>query len=152
MQRIFSNNAVLEMNVKTENIAFPSKTEGLDLITDVLVNKFNESYENILTFCLSDSIEQSIDASEYINCRWLVGMTTKDNGELRIGHGIYEWKFDKKLSLVNHLIITIDEMVILDPQNKTLIMSWLNRLPYPWCETIEVNNSMPKIEGLVPII
>lgn len=37
MQNVFSKFAVLDMNVKTENIAFPSKTNGLDLITDVLV-------------------------------------------------------------------------------------------------------------------
>ncbi len=90
MQSIFSDSAVLEMNVKTENIAFPSKTKGLDLITDVLVKKFNETYENIYTFCLSDSIQQNIE------CRWLVGMTTKESGELRIGHGTYAWEFDKE--------------------------------------------------------
>ena len=145
MQSIFSDSAVLEMNVKTENIAFPSKTKGLDLITDVLVKKFNETYENIYTFCLSDSIQQNIE------CRWLVGMTTKESGELRIGHGTYAWEFDKELPLVNHLTITIDAMLILKPQHTTLIMNWLDQLPYPWCETADINNSMPKLEGLMPL-
>jgi len=151
MQSVFSNSAVLEMNVKTENIAFPSKTKSLNLITDVLVKTFNETYENIYTFFLSDSIQQNIDIIENIECRWLVGMTTKESGELRVGHGTYAWEFDRELPLVNNLIITIDEMLILKPQHTTLIMNWLNQLPYPWCETADVNNSMPKLEGLMPL-
>lgn len=84
-------------------------------------------------------------------CSWLVSMTAKANGELRVGVGTYLWTFEKKPTLVKSLIITIDEMVILEPQHSTLIMNWLSKLPHPWCDTSDIKNSMPELEGLPSI-
>lgn len=81
MKSIFSENATLRMKVQTENISFPSDVTGLNEITETLIRDFNNSYENIYTICLSDTIEQREDV---LNCRWLVGMTEKDSGLSRV--------------------------------------------------------------------
>ena len=70
-------------------IAFDSK--GLNAIEDILVRRFCVDNENIFTFCLSEPSEA--DRSRF-QCHWLVGMSTKATGQLRIGCGSYDWHFD----------------------------------------------------------
>ena len=51
MAAAFAADAQLRMTVKTEAIAFPAATEGPAQISDVLVRRFGQRYDNVYTFC-----------------------------------------------------------------------------------------------------
>jgi len=75
------------------------------------VRDFNLNYENVYTFCLSDSLKTS---KNELSCCWLVGMNEKEGGRVRVGCGIYNWPFDaERDGLADHLAITIETMVVL---------------------------------------
>ena len=143
MRDVFSANATLEMKVQSENISFPESVIGLSEITDTLVRNFNESYENIYTFCFTDSVR---DESSVLACRWLVGMTDKNSGSARVGVGNYRWEFEN--GLAKSLIIVIETMIVLPQKNQIEVMSWLGGLPYPWVLTSAVEASVPDIDLL----
>lgn len=130
MAEAFSEDATLVMDVRTESIAFPSRCEGREQVTETLVRSFNQSYENIYTFCLSDSIKQKGDN---LTCRWLVGMSEKSTGAMRVGYGDYEWlRSSERDGLIEELVIVIRCMLVLPPQAGNTILPQLARLPYPW--------------------
>ncbi|MCS6763850.1 MAG: hypothetical protein MO853_07600 [Candidatus Protistobacter heckmanni] len=54
MAQAFMPDAVLDMQVKTDAISFPSRSEGLATISDVLVSRFGQTYENVYTICLAE--------------------------------------------------------------------------------------------------
>ncbi len=146
MKKAFTESANLEMVVKTENISFPSNAIGLDAITDILVRKFNQNYENVYTFCISDSIKEDKDE---LFCNWLVGMTEKEGGSIRVGCGGYNWHFDNSTTiLADRLIITIEQMVVLEASFSAEIIDWVSKLPYPWCASAAMFKDMPNIEPL----
>jgi len=149
MRHVFSEGATLKMKVKTDNISFPSEAEGLESITNTLVHEFNNSYENIYTICLSDTVEQG---ESILKCRWLVGMTGKDSGLVRVGFGDYQWQFECNEEIrVSHLAIAIENMVVLAEENRVEVMMWFENMSYPWAITSEVLESMPNIASLASI-
>ena len=75
MARAFAPDAVLKMALRTQAIAFPPESHGLAAITDTLVRKFGQTYDNVFTFYLSRP-EAGQRLSEY-RCDWLVGMTER---------------------------------------------------------------------------
>jgi hypothetical protein len=56
MEAAFVDDATLEMVVKVEGMAFPPSAKGIDELTQVLVSRFNQTYENIYTFCLASPL------------------------------------------------------------------------------------------------
>ncbi|SFG53423.1 hypothetical protein [Neptunomonas qingdaonensis] len=146
MKRVFSQHATLEMSVQTDNISFPAKVTGLDNITQTLVCEFNTTYENIYTLCLTDTVQQN---QNQLNCRWIVCMTEKTSGSLRLGYGDYQWGFEKNVPcLANHLVITIEHMVILPQALQPDVLSWFDKLPYPWALSSELQATMPDVKLL----
>lgn len=146
MKNVFTNSATLEIVLKTESISFPSCTVGLHAISDVLVSKFNITYENIYTYCFIDSLKQH---KNELSCSWLVTMSEKANGSVRVGYGQYNWHFDNEgVTLADRLIITIEKMVTLNSSFSDQIMDWLNTQPYPWCNSVSISQTMPEIEAL----
>ncbi len=147
MTGVFSESAVLSMKVKTDSISFPADSVGVEAVTDVLVRNFGKTYENVYTFCFSDSFGQ--DSDGLLSCRWLVGMSEKDTKNVRVGYGEYHWRFSEgDRGLVEHLTITIEKMLELAPATSQQIMPWLEQLPYPFCHSQEVYQSMPEVESL----
>lgn len=147
---VFSETATLEMRVKTDNITFPSVSRGRSAIADVLVRKFGQAYENVYTFCLQ---RPPTAAHRLFSCDWLVGMSEKGNGNVRIGCGRYDWEFQSEAPhLVSRLVITIEEMQILPPDRLDDVLDWLQMLPYPWCRTDEVVVAWPAIDALEPVL
>ncbi len=143
MKDVFSESATLTMKVQTDKISFPPEVAGVDHITEALIHKFNNSYENVYTICLADTVEQDINI---INCRWLVGMTEKSSGSSRVGFGEYKWSFiDDGSSLVSHLTIIIENMVVLPIEAQREVMSWFCNLAYPWAMSSDVSTSVPDI-------
>jgi len=150
MSRAFTEAATLKMIVKTGAISFPPLSNGIDSITEVLIRRFAQSFENVFTFCLGDPPKDDVRS---FSCNWIVGMSEKESGAVRVGCGRYDWLFQPDESfLVEELTITIEFMQILPPRNLDAIMDWLSGLPYPWCPFQTAVASAPKVEGLEVIL
>ena len=147
MSAAFAPTATLEMVVKAGTISFPPHASGLDAITDVLVRRFGSTFENVYTFCLCS--QPTSDESTF-SCAWLVGMSEKVDGAVRVGSGRYDWFFSRgDPRRVERLKITIEQMEVLDVGHLPIVMSWLSRLPYPWCPVEAAIEAAPKeLRGL----
>lgn len=149
MADAFAEDATLAMVVDTDAISFPAASIGLDAITDVLVRRFAQSYENVHTFCIT---EPPGDAVPALTCDWLVGMSEKDSGKVRVGCGRYEWRFQPQSPRrVQQLTINIRHMEFLSPVHLRPIMRWLSSLPYPWCDCVAAFKAAPPLDELMPI-
>jgi hypothetical protein len=145
----FARDARLEMMVKTDTISFPSAAQGLSEIEDVLIRRFGIDYENVYTVCLSRPSDANL---RHFPCHWLVGMSAKTDGKVRVGCGRYDWYFSaEQKGLVEKLIITIDVMESLPETTLAPTMNWLAQLPYPWCTPEEAVRDMPQIGGFAAI-
>jgi len=150
MRHAFAEAAALNMIVKTGAISFPPLSKGIDAITEVLVRRFAQSYENVFTFCLENPPKD--DAGSF-SCKWLVGMSEKRGGAVRVGCGRYDWLVETHRSLLTReLTITIEFMQILPAGDLGAIMDLLSGLPYPWCPARAAVASAPKVEGLEVIL
>jgi len=149
MRRAFAEDAELEMLVKTDAISFPSSAKGVSAIEDILVRRFGLDYENVYTFCLS---QPSLANRRHFPCHWLVGMSARNNGQVRVGCGRYDWYFgpDEECR-VERLVIAIDVMKVLPAADVAASMNWLSSLPYRWCTPAEAIRDVPTIEGLAEI-
>ena len=149
MSRAFADIATLSMVVKSEAISFPPTVSGREAITDVLVREFNQTYENIRTFCLSSPL---VNERTAFSCAWLVAMSAKENQVVRVGCGRYDWKFQfEPPHLAEKLTITIEVMQLLPPESLLAVMGWLDELPHPWCTKQAASERAPALEELHPI-
>lgn len=145
MRHAFAEDASLEMLLKTDTISFPSSAKGLSEIENVLIRRFGIDYENVYTVCLSRPTEANL---RHFPCHWLVGMSAKADGKVRVGCGRYDWFFSgTHQGLVEKLVITIDVMESLPEATLVPTMNWLAKLPYPWCMPEEAVKDMPRTEG-----
>jgi hypothetical protein len=147
MKQAFAGDCELEMAVRTDAISFPSSAKGLEQITQVLVTNFGDQYENVRTFCLS---RPNSDYPSYFRCDWLVGMSARQGGAVRVGCGHYGWHFGSDRR-VKKLAIDIEVMCVLPAEGSKPIMQWLAALPYPWCSNVKARESIPAIDALQPI-
>lgn len=151
MERVFAANAQLEIIVKSEAISFPPVTKGLASITDVLVRNFAMNYENVYTFCLKRPTSQTRERG--FSSDWLVGMSEREGGQVRLGCGRYDWQFSSAgACLVERFIITIEVMQRLARDSGKEVFEWLSGLPYPWCGAGTIGKTAPDIEGIEPVI
>jgi hypothetical protein len=142
MRQAFAEDVELEMIVKTDAISFPSSAKGLSAIEEILVRRFGRDFENIFTFCLS----QPSDANRlHFSCHWLVGMSARADGRIRVGCGRYDWYFDQQ-GRVAKLAIAIERMTLLPATELSASMAWLSSLPYPWCSREQALSGMPSAE------
>ena len=148
MTRAFADDCDLEMIVKTDAISFPSSAKGLEQVTQVLVTGFGEQYENVRTFCLS---RPGSDHLSHVRCDWLVGMSARQGGAVRVGCGHYDWHFGSSDGRVTKLTIEIAAMYVLPADDCEPIMRWLEALPYPWCSGVQASAAVPDIDALGPI-
>ena len=146
MEAAFSTDATLEMIVKAGSISFPPHVRGIVELSQVLVSRFNQTFENVHTFCLASPPAVRVRS---FSCDWLVGMSEKESGAVRIGCGRYDWSFRAPdLVLVENLKITIECMQSLPGGTCSEVMTWLAQLPYPWCDAQVAARSMPRLEEL----
>ncbi|OZG71885.1 hypothetical protein BTA51_17920 [Hahella sp. CCB-MM4] len=145
MKQAFSENASLEMSVKTDNIAFPPTTYGREEITNVLVRRFAQTYENVYTLCLAPPPEKNM---HQFGCDWLVFMSEKADRQVRVGCGWYDWRFQQNSHLVEQLTITIEIMQSLPSEHLEAVMKWVSALPYPWCPAAQVLREWPQLSEL----
>ena len=148
MERAFDPDATLAMVVKSDAIAFPPITHGREAITQLLVREFGRTYENVRTLCFG-SPPRPTDVRH--SCNWLVGMSAKDGGVIRVGGGRYDWTFAAQSPrLVERLDITIDVMQVLAADQLSAVTAWLFALPYPWCPIRTAFASAPHLGSLEP--
>jgi hypothetical protein len=148
MGKAFAESATLETIVKTAAISFPPVCRGLASITDVLVRKFAQSYENVYSFYL----ERPQLPSNSFSCDWLVGMSEKESGRVRVGCGRYDWQFQpEEPHLADRLVITIEAMQVLPLGLFAPVFRWLTELPYPWCSVQTLLATAPAISDLDPV-
>ncbi|WP_163832722.1 hypothetical protein [Spartinivicinus ruber] len=146
MKQVFSRDAVLEIKNKSAHIELPAITTGLSAITDTLVTNFNQSYENVYTYCLLNSFQ---NGQSDLSCQWLVIMREKASKKLRVGCGRYDWIInDHFYTLANKLIITIEHMIVLPTTESTTITKWQGNLDYPFTEPSRLLEKMSELEAL----
>ena len=146
MQHAFAENAGLELAVRAGTMSLPPTSQGLASISDVLVRRFAQAYENVHTFCLASPPP---DDEVAFSCDWLVGMSEKDSRAVRVGCGRYDWVFTPRPPrLAEHLTINIDLMETLAPVFITPVMSWLSQLPRPWCSAATALRDIPALAEL----
>jgi hypothetical protein len=130
LERVFCVDAQLEVNNASSAITFPAITNGRERIADVLVRDFGRDNENVYSFYLSAPPEGAV---EQFSCSWLVGMTEKSSGSVRVGCGTYRWKLHyEPAPCATALVISIDVMQVLAPTERNRVLAWLEGLTYPW--------------------
>lgn len=147
MPSAFTVDAELLMEVKTEEISFPTVVKGVDGISAVLVSQFAQRYENIYTLCMGTPPG---DETEF-RCDWLVCMTEKASGQARVGFGRYEWLCQDGSGKIAKLKIIIEEMKTLPGESSQAILEWVRTLPYPWCPRDLPARSAPDIPAVQKI-
>lgn len=146
MASAFAPDAQLTMDVRTDAISFPSRSDGRDAITRVLVQDFGKTYENVYTFCLMQPPQGVVTD---VSCDWLVGMSAKADGAVRVGCGRYDWRFEAAAPhRVAELRITIEAMQMLPALALDDVMPWLSSMPYPWCDAQRMREAMPDLDAL----
>lgn len=151
IERAFAPDATLDMVLRTEAIAFPSRTQGNTAIADVLSRDFGRKYDNVYTYYMARP-ESGAVLPEY-RCDWLVVMTEKDSGKVRVGCGGYDWRFEADAPhRVSALTITIETMLMLPADTRDAIYAWVEALPYPWCDPVTAAHYAPPIEALRPVL
>jgi hypothetical protein len=147
----FAPEVELQMELKTSAIAFPASAQGLDAVADALVRDFARQHENVYSFCLQRPDAAAAEAGRF-DCDWLVVMSAKAGGELRVGWGRYAWRFQPhEPFLVCSLRITIEAMQVLPPGAHELVYGWVARLPYPWCPSAGDLAAWPDVALLHPL-
>lgn len=147
MAQAFTGDAVLQMEVRQGGISFPPMAQGREAITDTLVRNFGSVYENIYTFCLAEPPAAAAAAAAVtdFDCHWLVVMTEKQSRAVRVGCGVYQWRFDTGNQLVRELRIVIEAMHTLPAAATEPVLDWASALPSPWCSLHDALAAAPAI-------
>ena len=149
MQKVFKESACLQMENASGAISFPSDAVGVDEISRILVRQFALENENVYTVCLSAA---PVGRTEHFNCDWLVAMSRRDTGEVRVGSGQYSWAFEPAPHiLANYLKISIEVMVLLAEEHSESVMVWMSGLSHPWCSVSAAHADIPDLHDLKPI-
>lgn len=150
MADAFLPDATLNMKLSTTAVAFPSETQGVEGIADVLSRTFGTRFDNVYTFYLDHPGRDT--RRDTFACDWLVAMTQKDDNTLRVGCGGYVWHMQAEPHRVARLDIDIDAMVVLEPGLTDQVFDWIERLPYPWTAARTVLGHAPDIAALAPVL
>jgi hypothetical protein len=148
LEDVFASNAELVIRNQSANIAFPAVTRGRLAIGEVLVRNFALSYENIYSFYLG----RPAPVVQEFTCPWLVGMSERASGQVRVGCGTYEWAFESHSpQLASRLVIAIEAIEVLPPTESQRVFTWLRSLNYPWSSPQAALHGLPRNEALSPI-
>lgn len=149
LDEAFADDATLQMVVRTEAISFPTSFVGREAIAETLVRRFNQTYENVYTLCIG--APPGADA-EAFSCDWLVAMSEKQGGAVRIGCGRYDWSFTHAEHRVQRLTITIEAMEVLPAEALAPVMNWVSGLPYPCCPRQLAIGATPNLQGVIRVL
>jgi len=148
LEEVFARTAELVIRNRSANIAFPDFTQGRSAIADVLVRRFALANENVYSFYLG----RPVPGVREFTCPWLVGMTERSSGHVRVGCGVYEWTFEPQAPhLASRLVVVIEAMQVLPLTDYERAFDWLRALNYPWSSPDAALEDIPAIEPLAPI-
>jgi len=148
LEEVFSPDAELVVRNQSANIAFPPLTRGRSAIAEVLVRSFALAYENVYSFYLG----RPRPSVREFTCPWLVGMSERSSGQVRVGCGTYEWAFEPHAShMARRLVVDIEAMQLLHAAESTPVFAWLRALNYPWSSADRALHGLPANELLSPI-
>lgn len=145
----FVDTAQLTMHVRTPGISFAPGAIGRDAIAQMLVVRFNQTWENVYTVCVG--APPAADATSF-SCEWLVAMSAKQDGGVRAGCGRYDWTFDPASGLARSLVITIDAMETVAVVADWTVADWAAALPAPWCDAARLATGAPPSRVLQSVI
>lgn len=148
LEDVFTSSAEVFIRNQSANISFPAVTKGRSAIAEILVRSFALSYENIYSFYLG---RPTLVVREFA-CPWLVGMSERSSGHVRVGSGTYDWAFDPySAHMASRLVITIEAMQVLPLTESEGVFAWLRGLNYPWSTPEAALHGIPANELLSPI-
>jgi hypothetical protein len=149
MRAVFCADAQLHMQLRSQAIAFPARTHGLEAITDVLVRQFAQRHRDVRSFYLGTPPGRVGEFS----CGWLVGMVVREDGGLRVGCGRYRWVFqDEAPGLACRLDIAIEAMEAVPAESAAPVDAWLGGLRRPWVPVRDVLEAAPRLPALAPVL
>ncbi|MGE0724768.1 MAG: hypothetical protein AB7O45_10350 [Alphaproteobacteria bacterium] len=148
LERAFVRDAAVTIDSRTGAISFPPVLQGRTAIADALVRGFAQGFENVYTFCLA--APPADDADRYA-CAWLVAMSERAGGAVRVGHGRYDWTF-AATGGARALTIEIDGMQTMPGGDGPAVLGWAAALPYPWCRPADALRRAPPVPALAPIL
>jgi len=122
----------------------------VDAIADTLVRDFGRQYDNVYTFYVTG--RRPLADTATFACPWLVGMTEKATGSVRVGCGRYEWTIDAQRACVTALTITITHMSVLPAACAEPMFAWLTSLGYPWTPPQAIFAHAPADEAFGPVL
>ena len=144
--KAFDEHASLSIAVLSEGISLAPSADGREAIVEILVRDFARDYENVRTLCLS--APPGAGDVEFA-CPWLVGMSSKNDGTVRVGCGHYLWGFASQAPrCVVRFKITIHVMTVLAREHLPVVTAWLFSLPYPWCSPLNAVETAPALREL----
>jgi hypothetical protein len=121
---------------------------GEPAIADTLSRAFGQTYDNVYTFYLDRPAPGAV--LDAFSCDWMVAMTEKASGKVRVGCGRYDWRFQADPHLVGHLTITIESMETLAAETMPAVFGWVTSLPYPWLDRSAMKG-MPELPELASL-
>ena len=149
LEHVFAADAALEIGNASSAISFPATTQGRTAIADVLVREFGRNNDDVWSFYL----QRPPAACRAFRCGWLVAMTEKASGAVRVGCGTYDWSFAASPSgLATRLAISIDAMEALPAADGPAIYGWVGALDYPWSSASEAIARGPALDRLQPVL
>lgn len=148
MKQVFSDDAVFESRFEFDT-DFP--TDGPSVGQKAVIDAFRglgAMMENIYTVCTVDSVD---DAETTMSCGWLVGMSERATGRVRVAWGDYRWTFDHHGTRATELIVTMKHMAFIEPEQLDAVMVWLRHLPSPWVSAEQLVGDAPAFDELAPM-
>jgi hypothetical protein len=129
----FSSDAELTFSIATDDIDFPRRVFGAPAIAKTLVADFGERFDRCRTYYVC--AEPQVDEGRVCSMPWLVVMRQRENESLRIGKGVYRWRFANETGHADRIVqlhIHIERMdAVSDPQAGKLNALQASLL-YPW--------------------
>ena len=110
---------------------------GLPAITETF-RRLGAGFENLVTFCLPESLRWEDDA---LHMRWVVFMTGRKSGQIRVAWGDYQWRFTAINRRATSLDVHMHAMREL-PSNPRLL-DWAMALPHVWCTGAVARRCLP---------
>jgi hypothetical protein len=114
----FSSDAELTFSIATDDIDFPRRVLGAPAIAKTLVADFGERFDQCRTYYVC--AEPQVDEGRVCSMPWLVVMRQRENESLRIGKGVYRWRFGNETGHADRIVqlhIHIERMdAVSDPQ------------------------------------
>lgn len=129
MSLAFEDNAILTMQVESSEIEFPAQVNGRQAISQTLVRDFAGRFENIYTYCLTQPDDETANGCQL---NWLVVMTERASGNIKLGYGRYDWLFNSQSGLCSKLHIHIEHMQVVSAPVADKIYQRISDYPTPW--------------------